>query len=67
MRKVTKEQFFAPIYAKNLDVHPRIVTGFPYTSSWEFHRQVNRAVYGKTVDRVEGGRISTDYFLVSEA
>lgn len=67
MRKVTKEQFFAPIYAKNLDVHPRIVTSFPYTSSWEFHRQTDRAVYGKTVDNVDRGRINTEYFLTGDA
>lgn len=63
MREVTKEEFFKPIYDGGLDVHPEITTRFPYTSVWRFHRQIGRPVFGKTVDRLEGGLTKTAYFL----
>ncbi len=63
MKQVTKEEFFAPIYADGLDVHPSIVTKFPYTSVWRFHRRLGEPLYGKTVDKFDGGKTTTDYFL----
>ena len=64
LRPATKEQFFAPIFRDKLDVHPSIVTGFPYTSEWRFHRQLGAPLYGKTVD---DGITATVYFLAHEA
>ena len=63
MKPVSKEEFFKPIFADGLDVHPSIVSAFPYTSVWEFHRMLRKTAYGKTVDRIEGGKIVTDYFI----
>jgi hypothetical protein len=63
MIEVTKEEFFKPIFSRKLDVHPSIKTGWPYTSDWEFHNQIGRPVYGKTVLREEGGQILTSYFI----
>jgi hypothetical protein len=67
MKEVSREEFFKPIYQHKLDVHPRITNDrHPYTSEWSFHNLTTRPVYGKTVDRVEGGVCKTSYFL-SEA
>ncbi len=63
MREVTKDEFFKPIRDKGFDVHPSIVSKFPYTSLWKFPRKFGEPVYGKTVDRKEGGRILTAYFV----
>lgn len=64
MRQVSQDEFFKPIYDKGLDVHPSILPGrFPYTSEFRFHRQHNTPIYGKIVDRVEGGRTISDYFI----
>lgn len=64
MRQVSKEEFFKPIYDKGLDVHPTIVSSsFPYTSEFRFHRQPGTPVYGKIVDRRDGGRTISDYFV----
>lgn len=65
MRQVSKEEFFKPIYDKGLDVHPSIVTKYPYTSIWNFHRKFGEPAYGKTVDRVERGLLHTDYFVAT--
>lgn len=66
LRQVTREDFFAPIYAKNLDVHPTIVTDrYPYASEWRLHRQIGTPLVGKTVGRLEGGLAVQDYFLVA--
>jgi hypothetical protein len=70
MRKVTREEFLAPIFDKRLDVQPRIVNDrYPYTAIWEFHRQAGRPAYGKTVDRIESesGVKITDYFVSYQA
>lgn len=62
--QVSHDKFFERINSQKLDVQPRIVNDrYPYTASWDFHRLPGRPVYGKTVDRVEGGRTVTDYFL----
>lgn len=64
MKQVSKGEFFAPIYARNLDVHPYIVNErHPYTEEWRFPRRPGRPLYGKTVDRIEGGTIRTAYFI----
>ena len=66
LRQVTREEFFAPIYAKGLDVHPSIVTAhYPYTSEWRFHRQFGTPLFGKTVGRIEGGLAVKDYYLAA--
>lgn len=63
MKQVTKDEFFAAIRARELDVHPTIVTSkYPYTSDWTFHRQGGR-LYGRSVGRMEGGCEVTDYFI----
>lgn len=64
MKEVSKAEFFAPIYANNLDVHPTIVSDrYPYTSEWRFPRRPGRPLYGKTVDRVESNQTRTTYLL----
>lgn len=63
VRQTSKKGFFEPIYAKKLNVHPRIVSQFPYTCEWRFIGQFNSPVYGKTVDRIERGVVVTDYFV----
>lgn len=61
MRPVTREEFFGPIYARKLDVHPSIQPGpWPYTSIWRFPRNPGSRPYGKSVGRVNGGY---DYYL----
>lgn len=67
MREVSEKEFYRPIFDKGLDVHPTIVSGFPYTSEWRFPRQIGTPLYGKTVDRVEGGRIRTSYFIAESS
>lgn len=61
--EVSKEEFFDAINKGKLDVHPTIVSSFPYTSLWKFQRTMSRAVFGKTVDSVDGGTIKTSYFI----
>ncbi len=64
MQQVTRDEFFKTLTDQKLDVIPRIVTDkYPYTSLWEFRS--NRAPYGKTVGRIEGGREVTDYFVAA--
>lgn len=63
MTEATREQFFDAITSRGLDVHPEIVSRFPYTSIWRFIRMPGKPIYGKTVDRLERGRIRTSYFL----
>jgi hypothetical protein len=63
MRQVTREEFFKRIYSQKLDVHPTIVSGWPYTSNWTFHNQIGRPLYGKTVLYEEAGQIKTHYHL----
>jgi hypothetical protein len=63
LKQVSRDEFLASIYANNLDVHPTIVTAFPYTSEWRFHRQIGKPLWGKTIDRVERGNIRTEYFV----
>lgn len=61
MQPVSKEKFYATVGP--LNVHPRIVnSSHPYTSIWELQNG-SRKVIGKSVDRMEGGRSLTDYFL----
>jgi hypothetical protein len=61
MREVSKDEFFATVGP--LDVHPTIVTRFPYTSEWRFHRQLGAPLFGKTVGRMDGATIRTSYFI----
>lgn len=61
MRQVTKEEFYAA--AGPLNVHPQIVSGFPYTHHWIYLNNPRGPMFGKTVDRIESGLIATDYFL----
>lgn len=63
MRQVSRDEFLKPIFARGLDVHPSIISNFPYTSIWQFHRQMGSPAYGKTVDRVERGQTVTEYFV----
>ena len=63
MKQVSKDEFFRRICDGGLDVHPSIVTGSPYTSEWRFHRLLGQPLFGKSVERIEGGLIVTDYFI----
>lgn len=63
MRQVTREEFFAPIYAEGLDVHPTIISRFPYSSEWRFPRKLGEPLYGKTVETIEKAEIITAYFI----
>jgi hypothetical protein len=62
LHEVTRDEFLATIFADGLDVHPTIVSRFPYTSEWRFHRQLGAPLYGMTIDMVEDGLIKTTYF-----
>ncbi|MFC4624195.1 hypothetical protein ACFO1V_02965 [Daeguia caeni] len=61
MRQVSKGEFYAAV--GKLNVHPKIVSGFPYECQWIFLNDPRGPLFGKTVDRVEGGLTVTDYFL----
>lgn len=58
MKDVTKEQFYALMGP--LNVHPRIMTSYPYTSEWRL-QDMSRKMVGKTIDRRDGGHIVTTY------
>lgn len=58
MTKVSRDEFYKAVGP--LNVHPHIVTSFPYTSDWQLP---TRQTIGRSVDRVEGGLIVTDYYL----
>ena len=45
MKEVTKEQFYALMGP--LNVHPRIMTSYPYTSEWRL-QDMSRKMVGKT-------------------
>ena len=61
-RKVSKDEFYRMIGPR--DVQPRITNDkYPYTSVWIDHATSSRPVIGKTVGRIEGGKLLTDYFL----
>lgn len=61
-REVTKEEFYAAMGP--LDVHPQIVTRWPYTAEWRLQWGMKRAVVGKTVITEGRGTLITTYFLV---
>ena len=63
MREVTKEKFYGPIYATNLNVHPSIVGNYPYTSVFRFLQNPNAQPYGKIADAVEDGLFRKRYFI----
>lgn len=65
MQQVTKARFYGAIFDGGLDVHPTITNDrYPYSSDWKFHRKPGTPLFGRTVDRIEGGQTVTDYFLV---
>jgi len=64
MREVTKDEFFAEIYTRKLDVHPHIINDFEhngrgYIQAWKLR---NGQVFGRTHT---GDLVSTphEYFL----
>ena len=63
LREVSKEEFFASV--RNLDVHPRIVSSFPYRSEWRLQRGISRQLIGVTQDYFPPGKKLTEtrYFL----
>ena len=61
MRPVTEEEFYAAVGP--LNVHPRIKGQWPYTCHWVYLDNPHGHLFGKTVDRVEGGLTVTDYFM----
>lgn len=61
MRSVSKDEFYGPIYAKGLNVHPSIVNGkWPYTSVFRFLNNPHAVPYGKVVGLPDG---SKEYYL----
>jgi hypothetical protein len=63
VRQVSKDEFYKAVGP--LNVHPNIVTGWPYTSEWRLQNDMARTLIGKTILRQEGGQLLTDYFLVN--
>ena len=63
MREVTKDQFYAPTYAGNLDLVPSIVGSYPYTSVFRYRANLNQRPYGKIVDAVKGGALEKVYYI----
>ena len=61
MTKVSRDEFFKAVARMN--VHPQIVTNYPYTADWRLQSEPMRQPVGRTVDRVDGGSIVTDYYL----
>lgn len=67
MMKVTKEEFYGPIFRNRLNVHPRIVNDkWPYTSIFMWLSNPNREPYGKIVGRREGAFEVKDYFVTEK-
>lgn len=62
MKQVSKDEFYKAVGP--LDVHPNIVTKWPYTSEWRLQNDIARTLIGKTVLREERGHVLTEYFLV---
>ena len=63
MKQVSKADFFGPIFANRLDVHPRITNDrWPYRTDWQFHRKPGAPLYGKAIGKTDG---TNDYFLVT--
>ncbi len=63
MRQVTKKEFYDKVYDGKHNVHPSIIGKWPYTSHWIYLNNPHGPLFGKTVERLEGGLIVTDYFL----
>ena len=63
MKKVSTEEFYKTV--GGLDVHPTIISKWPYTSLWKLHRELGTPVVGKSVVRVDRGVSVTDYFLTA--
>lgn len=64
MKKVTKDEFYGPIFRDRLNVHPRIVNDqYPYTSVFMWPANPHRDPYGKIVGRIEGGLEFKDYYV----
>ena len=63
MREVSKDEFFNTV--GQLDVHPRPVGRYPYTSEWEMRH--TRELKGRTVNSLPPGKgwpVTTTYFVV---
>lgn len=65
LQPVTREQFFAAV--GNLDVHPRIVSDWPYRSEWRLQDN-SRKIVGASQERPErpecpNGLTETAYYL----
>lgn len=56
MKQVTKEEFYAGIFDGRLDVHPKIVSSYPFNTHWVFR---DGRMYGVelTTDVVDGVRV----------
>lgn len=63
MKQVTKDQFFAALYARPEDIMPSAKGPYPYTSEWRFVR--TGSLFGRSVGtRSEKGG-ETAYYLVA--
>jgi hypothetical protein len=67
LKQVSKEQFFSVIIGENLNVHPRIVSDWPYRHEWRLLDN-SRSLVGVTQDYVPEGTKVMDalYYLVAE-
>ncbi len=63
MKKVSRDEFYKTV--GRLNVHPQIMTNYPYTSDWRLQSEPMRQPVGRSVDRVEGGVIVTDYYVAA--
>lgn len=64
MRLVTKDEFYGPIYARNLNVHPSIVNDRPpYTSVFRYLNNPHAPPFGKVVGLPDG---TNEYYLNEE-
>lgn len=46
MREVTKDEFFAALYADPRDIMPRIERPYPYTSEWRNQKSFRQELFG---------------------
>lgn len=64
MRPVSRDEFFARLYAEKQDIHPRITNDrYPYSSDWNYQRRPGAPPFGRTIGRVEHGITVKSYFL----
>lgn len=66
--EVSKDDFYGYICGLRINVHPRIVGSFPYTSEFRVVGGISEPIVGKQVDYYpEGSRlVRTKYYLPAD-